>query len=36
MRRLPAFLRKRWKLEHTWQLPLAGAQRALRAIARVA
>jgi hypothetical protein len=36
MRRLPAFLRKRWKLENTWQLPLAGAQRALRAIARVA
>jgi hypothetical protein len=34
IRRLPAFLRRRWEIEHTWQLPLAGAERALRAIRR--
>jgi hypothetical protein len=34
IRRLPAFLRRRWELEHTWQLPLAGARRALRTITR--
>ena len=31
---LPAFLRTRWGLEHTWQLPVAGGQRALRTLAR--
>lgn len=27
-RTAPAFLRKRWRLEHSWQLPLAGGRRA--------
>jgi hypothetical protein len=31
---LPGFLRRRWELEHPWQLPVAGGQRALRALGR--
>ena len=31
---LPAFLRTRWNVEHTWQLPFAGGQRALRTLGR--
>lgn len=27
---LPAFFRRRWQLEHNWQLPLAAVQRAYR------
>jgi hypothetical protein len=29
----PGFLRRRWQLAHGWQVPLAGARRALRASA---
>jgi hypothetical protein len=31
---LPAFFRDRWRLDHTWQLPIAGARRALVTVAR--
>jgi hypothetical protein len=31
---LPRFFRDRWNLDHTWQVPVAGGQRALRAISR--
>jgi Uncharacterised nucleotidyltransferase len=31
---LPAFLRRRWRLEHAWQLPAAGTRRAYRRVAR--
>jgi hypothetical protein len=31
---VPAFFRARWQLEHAWQLPVAGGQRALRTLGR--
>jgi hypothetical protein len=31
---LPRFLRDRWELQHTWQLPAEGGRRALRNLAR--
>jgi Uncharacterised nucleotidyltransferase len=34
IRQFPAFLRRRWEVEHSWQLPLAGARRARRAVPR--